>query len=168
MSPMCFELSLSEFNISPRSELVASGVTVTKPPLFIYTCTNHTASLFPTPWCLFRSYKVGPHYIVINGVMGPENNWVTGLITATNWSFCLKGGEIRIRQLPGCLSDSLWELAVKHHETSLSHRTCPWGGHLLKFDSRTPGPTPASKSFTGGGFTSCQGIRFQKCKSSKC
>eukprot|EP00434_Breviolum_minutum_P030267 symbB.v1.2.026772.t1/scaffold2699.1/size140064/7 len=35
-----------------------------------------------------------------------------------------------------CLSDSLWELAVKHHETSLSHRTCPWGGHLLKFDSR--------------------------------
>eukprot|EP00438_Fugacium_kawagutii_P029575 Skav212239 [mRNA] locus=scaffold4106:82972:86749:+ [translate_table: standard] len=35
-----------------------------------------------------------------------------------------------------CMSDSLWELIVKSPEASLSHRACPWGGHLVKFDCR--------------------------------
>lgn len=35
-----------------------------------------------------------------------------------------------------CLSDSKWEMAANRPETSLSHRTCPWGGHLIRFDNR--------------------------------
>lgn len=35
-----------------------------------------------------------------------------------------------------CMSDSLWQLAVHLPETTLSHRACPWGGHLVRFDSR--------------------------------
>lgn len=35
-----------------------------------------------------------------------------------------------------CLSDSKWEMAANRPEASLSHRTCPWGGHLIRFDSR--------------------------------
>lgn len=37
-----------------------------------------------------------------------------------------------------CMSDSTWEIAVKRPTSSLSHRTCPWGGHLIRFDNRTP------------------------------
>lgn len=35
-----------------------------------------------------------------------------------------------------CMSDSLWQLAVHLPEKTLSHRACPWGGHLVRFDSR--------------------------------
>ena len=38
--------------------------------------------------------------------------------------------------VPGCMSDSLWQLAVHLPEKTLSHRACPWGGHLVRFDSR--------------------------------
>ena len=34
------------------------------------------------------------------------------------------------------ISDSEWELAIERPQTSLSHRSCPWGGHLVKFQSR--------------------------------
>ena len=37
-----------------------------------------------------------------------------------------------------CMLDSTWEIAVKRPTSSLSHRTCPWGGHLIRFDNRTP------------------------------
>ena len=36
-----------------------------------------------------------------------------------------------------CMSDSTWEVAVKRPASVLSHRTCPWGGHLIRFDNRT-------------------------------
>eukprot|EP00435_Cladocopium_sp_Y103_P021817 s1500_g5.t1 len=35
-----------------------------------------------------------------------------------------------------CMSESLWKVAVHLPETTLSHRACPWGGHLVRFDSR--------------------------------
>jgi len=38
---------------------------------------------------------------------------------------------------PSCMSDEQWEVAAKTPEAVLSHRSCPWGGHLIKIDSKT-------------------------------
>eukprot|EP00438_Fugacium_kawagutii_P015808 Skav206884 [mRNA] locus=scaffold3287:13187:18436:- [translate_table: standard] len=35
------------------------------------------------------------------------------------------------------MTDSKWEMAARRPEASLSHCTCPWGGHLVRFDNRT-------------------------------
>ena len=40
---------------------------------------------------------------------------------------------------PSCMSDEQWEVAAKTPEAVLSHRSCPWGGHLIKLDSKTLG-----------------------------
>ena len=40
---------------------------------------------------------------------------------------------------PSCMSDEQWEVAAKTPEAVLSHRSCPWGGHLIKIDSKTLG-----------------------------
>ena len=92
--PMCFELSLSEFNISPRSEPVACGVTVTKQPLFTYTCTHHRASLFTTPCFFFpeKNWNLSLGVVLQGGPLLSYEwslyrwpcNWATGLITLIN------------------------------------------------------------------------------------
>ena len=38
---------------------------------------------------------------------------------------------------PCSMSDEQWEVAAKTPEAVLSHRSCPWGGHLIKIDSKT-------------------------------
>ena len=38
---------------------------------------------------------------------------------------------------PSFMSDEQWEVAAKTPEAVLSHRSCPWGGHLIKIDSKT-------------------------------
>ena len=38
---------------------------------------------------------------------------------------------------PSCMSDEQWEVAAETPEAVLSHRSCPWGGHLIKIDSKT-------------------------------
>ena len=40
---------------------------------------------------------------------------------------------------PSFMSDEQWEVAAKTPEAVLSHRSCPWGGHLIKIDSTTLG-----------------------------
>ena len=40
---------------------------------------------------------------------------------------------------PSCMSDEQWEVAAKTPEAVLSHRSCPWGGHLIKIDSKMLG-----------------------------
>ena len=40
---------------------------------------------------------------------------------------------------PSCMSDAEWEVAAKTPEAVLTHRSCPWGGHLIKIDSKTLG-----------------------------
>ena len=35
------------------------------------------------------------------------------------------------------MSDEQWEVATKTPEAVLSHRSCPWGGHLIKIESKT-------------------------------
>jgi len=35
-----------------------------------------------------------------------------------------------------CMSDEQWEVAATTREAILSHRSCPWGGHLIKVESR--------------------------------
>ena len=40
---------------------------------------------------------------------------------------------------PSCMSDAQWEVAAETPEAVLSHRSCPWGGHLIKIDSKTLG-----------------------------
>lgn len=32
------------------------------------------------------------------------------------------------------MSPEGWSLALARPQAELSHRTCPWGGHLIKFD----------------------------------
>jgi len=34
-----------------------------------------------------------------------------------------------------CMSDADWEVAANRPEAILSHRSCPWGGHLIKIES---------------------------------
>ena len=34
-----------------------------------------------------------------------------------------------------CMSDADWEEAANGPEAILSHRSCPWGGHLIKIES---------------------------------
>ena len=34
------------------------------------------------------------------------------------------------------MSDEQWEVATKTPEAVLSHRSCPWGGHLIKIESK--------------------------------
>ena len=36
-----------------------------------------------------------------------------------------------------CISDAGWEVAARTPEVLLSHRSCPWGGHLIKVESKT-------------------------------
>lgn len=36
----------------------------------------------------------------------------------------------------GGLSRSAWDLAVERPDSSLLHRSCPWGGHLVRLDLR--------------------------------
>ena len=36
------------------------------------------------------------------------------------------------------MSDFKWDLAASRPDASLSHMTCPWGGHMIRFDNRTP------------------------------
>ena len=40
------------------------------------------------------------------------------------------------------MSDSDWEVADARPDASLSHRSCPWGGHLIKIDLKMPGYDP--------------------------
>eukprot|EP00435_Cladocopium_sp_Y103_P030173 s1457_g7.t1 len=35
-----------------------------------------------------------------------------------------------------CMSDVQWEVAAIRPDAVLSHRSCPWGGHLIKMDSK--------------------------------
>lgn len=35
-----------------------------------------------------------------------------------------------------CMSDAGWEVAVRTPDVLLSHRSCPWGGHLIKVESK--------------------------------
>ena len=35
------------------------------------------------------------------------------------------------------MSDEQWEVAATTREAILSHRSCPWGGHLIKLECRT-------------------------------
>jgi hypothetical protein len=36
-----------------------------------------------------------------------------------------------------CMSDVQWEVAAIRPEAVLSHRSCPWGGHLIKLEAKT-------------------------------
>eukprot|EP00434_Breviolum_minutum_P006348 symbB.v1.2.005601.t1/scaffold326.1/size228935/23 len=36
-----------------------------------------------------------------------------------------------------CMSDEQWEVAATTREAILSHRSCPWGGHLIKLECRS-------------------------------
>ena len=36
--------------------------------------------------------------------------------------------------MPELMSADNWSLALARPKAQLSHRTCPWGGHLIKFD----------------------------------
>ena len=38
-----------------------------------------------------------------------------------------------------CMSDVQWEVAAIRPEAVLSHRSCPWGGHLIKLEAKTLG-----------------------------
>ena len=40
---------------------------------------------------------------------------------------------------PSCMSDAQWGVAAETPEAVLSHRSCPWGGHLIKIDSKMLG-----------------------------
>ena len=65
---------------------------------------------------------------------GSEFSWVKAMELAdrdrnNEWFDCARS----------CLSDSKWEMAANRPESSLSHRTCPWGGHLIRFDNRPGG-----------------------------
>ena len=40
-----------------------------------------------------------------------------------------------------CMSDVQWEVAAIRPDAMLSHRSCPWGGHLIRLDSKTLGYT---------------------------
>eukprot|EP00435_Cladocopium_sp_Y103_P025545 s3145_g6.t1 len=40
------------------------------------------------------------------------------------------------------MSDADWEVADARPDASLSHRSCPWGGHLIKIDLKMPGFDP--------------------------
>eukprot|EP00438_Fugacium_kawagutii_P019671 Skav211130 [mRNA] locus=scaffold1786:74524:76309:+ [translate_table: standard] len=40
---------------------------------------------------------------------------------------------------PRCLSDATWEVAAKTRDAVLAHRPCPWGGQMVKFESKTLG-----------------------------
>ena len=40
------------------------------------------------------------------------------------------------------MSDSDWEVADARPDASLSHRSCPWGGHLIKIDLKMLGYDP--------------------------
>eukprot|EP00438_Fugacium_kawagutii_P013100 Skav213401 [mRNA] locus=scaffold797:641580:642773:- [translate_table: standard] len=37
---------------------------------------------------------------------------------------------------PCCLSETTWEVAAKTRHAELSHRSCPWGGHMIKIDAK--------------------------------
>ena len=185
---MCFELSLSEFNISPRSELVACGVTVTKPPLFTCTCTNHTASLFTHSMFYFfpeKNWNLSL-WVVLQG--GPllsykwslyrwPCNWATGLITLINR--VITCSTVAVLCLEEEKSESInsqvaCQIRYGNWQWNITKRLCRTGPVLgvaicLSSTQGPPHPTPESSgSFTGGLFKSSQGIRFQKFKSSKC
>ena len=36
--------------------------------------------------------------------------------------------------MPELMSPEGWDTALARPKAQLSHRTCPWGGHLIKFD----------------------------------
>jgi len=38
-----------------------------------------------------------------------------------------------------CMSDVQWEVAAIRPDAVLSHRSCPWGGHLIRLDAKTLG-----------------------------
>ena len=42
-----------------------------------------------------------------------------------------------LKFVPSSMLDEQWEVAAKTPEAVLSHRSCPWGGHLIKIDSKT-------------------------------
>ena len=43
---------------------------------------------------------------------------------------------------PCCMSEQDWKVASQTPEAVLSHRSCPWGGHLIKLESKTLGWIP--------------------------
>eukprot|EP00438_Fugacium_kawagutii_P009162 Skav206203 [mRNA] locus=scaffold1844:395252:395841:- [translate_table: standard] len=47
---------------------------------------------------------------------------------------------------PCCLSDATWKVAAESRDAVLSHRSCPWGGHLIKIDSKTLGHVNGRRS----------------------
>ena len=38
-----------------------------------------------------------------------------------------------------CMSDVQWEVAAIRPEAVLSHRSCPWGGHLIRVEAKMLG-----------------------------
>eukprot|EP00490_Sorites_sp_Unknown_P016133 CAMPEP_0114646110 /NCGR_PEP_ID=MMETSP0191-20121206/4969_1 /TAXON_ID=126664 /ORGANISM="Sorites sp." /LENGTH=61 /DNA_ID=CAMNT_0001858903 /DNA_START=1 /DNA_END=182 /DNA_ORIENTATION=- len=38
---------------------------------------------------------------------------------------------------PHCMSNAEWLVAAQTREAVLSHRPCPWGGHLIKLESKS-------------------------------
>lgn len=85
----------------------------------------HSASCLPLllgpshPWvwvCQHRSYSILAH--------------TTSSSMADNYCEWLNFAG-------SCMSDEQWEVATKTPEAVLSHRSCPWGGHLIKIESKT-------------------------------
>ena len=63
-----------------------------------------------------------------------------------HWSrpFCVFMSDLRdflgqdwFQVMPNLLSSEGWGMALARPKASLSHCTCPWGGHLIKFNLRS-------------------------------
>ena len=54
-----------------------------------------------------------------------------------------------------CMSDVQWEVAAIRPEAVLSHRSCPWGGHLIKMETTTLGEFRHPGSLPPGSLMLC-------------